>query len=105
MPKWKIILPVLIVVVVGLVAYLQLTNRPEGGPATPVPGGEESADLGDGLDVTGDEPVDVQVDALISSLESEAAMEESQAGDVSEVVSSLDEGGDDSELFTVETYE
>lgn len=103
MPKWKIILPVLIVVVVGLVAYMQMTNKEEAGPLVPADGA--AADLGGEMDVTGEEDVDVQVDALIDSLVEEAAMEETDAGDGSDVVSALEEGGDESELFTVETYE
>jgi hypothetical protein len=106
MPKWKIILPVLIVIVVGLVAYMQMTTKEEAGPIVPiVPADEAAADLGGEMDVTGEEDVDEQVDALVDSLLDEAAMEEADAGDGSDVVSTLEEGGDESELFTVETYE
>ncbi|MEA3249921.1 MAG: hypothetical protein U9Q03_06255 [Patescibacteria group bacterium] len=104
MPKWKIIIPVLIVIVVGLVAYLQMTNKEEVGPIVPA-GDEAVAELGGEMDVTGEEDVDVQVDALIDSLLDEAAMEETDAGDGSDVVSALEEGEDETELFTVETYE
>lgn len=105
MPKWKIILPVLIVIVVGLVAYLQLTSKQEVGPVVPVGGDEAAADLGGEMDVTGEEDVDVQVDALIDSLLDEAAVEEAEAGDGSDVVTALEEGDDETELFTVEEYE
>lgn len=104
MPKWKIIIPVLIVIVVGLIAYLQMTGRQEAGPTVPA-GGEAAADLGGEMDVTGDEDVDVQVDALIDALNDEADLEEADAGDGSDAVSALGEGEDESELFTVEEYE
>jgi len=106
MPKWKIILPVLIVAVVGLVAYLQLTTK-EAGPAVPA-GGEEAAapaDLGGEMDVTGEEDIDVQLDALTDALMEEAAVEESDAGDGSDAVSALSESESEEELFIVESYE
>jgi len=105
MPKWKIILPVLIVAVVGLVAYLQLTMKEEAGPAIPAPGEEAAADLGGEMDVTGEEDVDVQVDALVNALLDEAAVEESDAGDGSDAVTALSGGESEEELFIVESYE
>jgi hypothetical protein len=102
MPKWKIILPVLIVVIVGLVAYMQMTSQEQVAPAEPM--ADEPA-VTEEVEITGEEPVDVQVDALVDSLIMEADLEEGAAGDGSDVASDLNQGSDESVLFTVESYE
>ncbi|MFC1638764.1 hypothetical protein ACFL26_00655 [Patescibacteria group bacterium] len=75
MPKWKIIIPVLIVVVVATIGYMQLTGGPgESPPAAPAADVPEAGS--EDLTQVADEPVEDQVDALIESMAGELREEQ-----------------------------
>lgn len=100
MPKWRIIIPVLIVALVGVIAYLQSSSTQpdaEQQPTAPAPVTEP-------LDVTGDEDVDVQVDALIDDLLDEVEVEESEAGDGTAEINSETAGETELDILDVEYY-
>src|SRR3989339_283703 len=114
--KWKMGIPILIVVVVGLAAWLQLAGRSvdrppidDGGsvgqvtdePSDEVSDSEatveeltEGAEL-EAIDASGQDEVGVQADALVAALLGEYGETEAAAGDGSDVVGT--ESGDGSD--------
>ncbi|MFH1047150.1 MAG: hypothetical protein V1738_02505 [Patescibacteria group bacterium] len=105
MPKWRIIIPVAIVAIIGVIAYLQVAphSEPAPPPSQPVvPAVEAPAE--ESLDVTGDEDVEVQVDALVQDLLNEAAEEDTEAGDGSAEIESITAGESELDILDVEYY-
>ena len=125
--KWKVGIPILIVVVVGLAAWLQLAGRSEDRP--PVDDGgsiervaDESSDetsdseatdeemteeeVIEQIDASGQNEIGVQADMLVDALLDEYGETEAAAGDGSTVVAAeRNDGSDDSDIFNVDYYE
>ncbi|HCC22044.1 hypothetical protein A2480_00120 [Candidatus Uhrbacteria bacterium RIFOXYC2_FULL_47_19] len=125
--KWKIVIPILIVVVVGLAAWLQLAGRSVDRP--PVNDGglveqvadESSDEVSDSeamdeelteeeeiesINASGQDEIGAQADALVTALLDEYDETEMAAGDGSDVVDAeLGDGSDDSDIFNVDYYE
>jgi len=101
MPKWRIIIPVIIVALVGVIAYTQMSDGDkESEPAPPAAAPAEET-----LDVTGDEDIDVQVDALVDDLLDEASEEEQEAGDGTAEINTETAGETELDILDVEYYE
>jgi hypothetical protein len=107
MSKWRLIIALLAVLLIGLVAYL-LQSAPEQQPADQVPAAvtEPQVDIADRpLDVTGDESVEAQADALIDEMLLEPAEEERSVGEGMSEVRAETAGEEDKEILDVEYYE
>jgi hypothetical protein len=104
MPKWKIIIPVIIVILVGIIAYLQVITRRV---TDSISVDERSVKVDElaPLDVTGKEGLDVQTEALINEflLESENEDAATIRDDAEIINSNTDES--DQQIFDVELYE
>ncbi|MFH2063314.1 MAG: hypothetical protein ABIJ46_04125 [bacterium] len=106
MGKWKIVVPVLIVAVVGLIAWLQLSGGVE--PQV-VPEVEDQVEVSGGAPstqpaITGSEGLDVQADALVETMVGEYAESVSAVGDGSDLVDAETGGEADSDIFNVDYY-
>jgi len=104
MPKWRIIIPVLIVAVIGVVAYLQLSSTAPQDLAPPA--AEEPVDVADRpLGVTGNEDVGTQADALVDEMLRELDDEQDLAGDGTAEINAETAGESDIQILDVEYYE
>jgi hypothetical protein len=104
MPKWKIIIPVIIVILVGIIAYLQVITRRV---TDSVSVDEKSVKVDElaPLNVTGKEELDVQTGALIDEFLLESENEDAAIiQDDTEIINSnTDES--DQQIFDTELYE
>ncbi len=111
MPKWRIIIPVVVVALVGVIAYMQLNGGvtiPDSTPVTeqPTDGETDAGPVLDGpLDVTGEEDVAEQADAMIEELLDELDDEEEIAGDGTAELNTMTVGESDADILDVEYYE
>lgn len=97
MQKWKVIIPVIVVVALGAFAYMRMAPRGEA-PAEPSSPAMMAEDTGPS---TGDADVDALVDDIVGTLQAEGAVAESSAEDASIAA----EADSDAELFTDTYYE
>ncbi|MBU1915731.1 hypothetical protein KKC47_01205, partial [Patescibacteria group bacterium] len=105
MPKWKIFIPVAIVILVGIIAYLQVTSALHDNDS--LSAGTESADEVievklSPLDVTGDEEVEAQIEAWFNELLRELRYEADTIGFNNEDIKMLIDGESDNQLLDVE---
>jgi hypothetical protein len=102
MPKWRIIIPVAIVAIVGVIAYMQVSSNRTGDQSTAPPVASEPDAA---LDVTGSEDVDVQVDLLLNDLEKELVDEEQRVVADDDETATLVEDESALEMYDVQYYE
>lgn len=105
MPKWRILIPVLIVAVVGVVAYMQMSSGPSGEPSELPPAAGEPAGTAADLEVTGDEDVEVQVDALVETMLDELDEEQAAIEAAADDLDALNEGESDVDILNTSYYE
>ena len=105
MYKRKIFISVLIVVVIGVIAYLQIVSKSTN-QTPPVEEGPALVDVADRpLGVTGDEDIGSQVDAMMTDLLNEPKDELLLVGDNTEDDQIISTGETDSQIIDTEYYE
>lgn len=101
MPKWRIIIPVIIVAIVGVIAYMMVA--PAMPDQQPELAAEESSDIP--LDVIGTEDIGTQADAVVNELLKGLDDEDLEAGDGTAEIDSVTAGESEFDILDVEYYE
>ncbi len=102
MPKWRIIIPVLIVMIIGVIAYM-MTNPSSAPTDQSTPAAGESNDIP--LEAVGNEDIGTQAYAMVDELLQELDDEEAESGDGTEEINSITGGESDIDILDVDYYE